>query len=483
MQFPKNFLWGGATAANQLEGGWNQDGKGDSIADHLTSGSRFEPRYYTEQIDTKKYFYPTHEGIDHYHRYQEDIQLFAEMGFKIYRLSINWTRIFPKGIEEEPNEEGLLFYKKIFKECKKFGIEPLVTISHYETPFYLAKTFGGWRNRKLIDYFYTYCETLFRYYQGDVKYWLTFNEMNVLCHPIGGYTAGAILPKTDSPISMDIKDTVAYRNERFQALHHQFVASGRVVKLAHEIDPNYQVGCMLAGGIQYPNTCRPEDALVSQQSKMRNTFLCGDVLVRGKYPSFVKHYFEQAQIKIEQAPEDEEILQSGCVDFYTFSYYMSSCVSVNEKPRNGEGNIITGLPNPYLEKSEWGWQIDPVGLRYYLNEVYGRYQIPLMVVENGLGAVDELTADKTIHDSYRIEYLKAHLAQMALAINEDGVDLIGFTSWGCIDLVSAGTGEMKKRYGYIYVDRDDEGQGSFDRIKKDSFYWYKNVIATNGSQL
>lgn len=471
MVFPKGFLWGGATAANQCEGGWNEGGKGESIPDHMRAGGLHKRRVMTEEIDPQGY-YPNHEGIDFYHRYKEDIALFAEMGFTVFRLSIAWSRIFPKGDETEPNEEGLAFYDQVFDECRKHGIEPLVTISHFELPYALAENYGGFANRQTIDFFVRYATTLFERYKDKVKYWLTFNEINFGTLPLGGRNLLGILDKEDN------------EERRYQALHHMFIASALSVKIGHEINPEFNIGCMLAYMTMYPLTCKPEDALANQELVKKLNWFCGDVQVKGKYPYYMKHYFEKQNIHLEFAANDEKILREGTVDFYTFSYYMTSCVTA-DLDENGDrvgGNLFGGVKNNYLETSEWGWQIDPVGLRFTLNELYDRYEIPLMIVENGLGAVDHVEEDGTIHDSYRIEYFRRHIEEMGKAI-EDGVDLIGYTPWGCIDLVSGGTGEMSKRYGFIYVDKDDEGKGTFDRSRKDSFYWYKKVIASNGGEL
>ncbi|OTO72844.1 MULTISPECIES: 6-phospho-beta-glucosidase [unclassified Enterococcus] len=471
MVFPKGFLWGGATAANQCEGGWNEGGKGESIPDHMRAGGLHKRRVMTEEIDPQGY-YPNHEGIDFYHRYKEDIALFAEMGFTVFRLSIAWSRIFPKGDETEPNEEGLAFYDQVFDECRKHGIEPLVTISHFELPYALAENYGGFANRQTIDFFVRYATTLFERYKDKVKYWLTFNEINFGTLPLGGRNLLGILDKEDN------------EERRYQALHHMFIASALAVKIGHEINPEFNIGCMLAYMTMYPLTCKPEDALANQELVKKLNWFCGDVQVKGKYPYYMKHYFEKQNIHLEFAADDEKILREGTVDFYTFSYYMTSCVTA-DLDENGDrvgGNLFGGVKNNYLETSEWGWQIDPVGLRFTLNELYDRYEIPLIIVENGLGAVDHVEEDGTIHDSYRIEYFRRHIEEMGKAI-EDGVDLIGYTPWGCIDLVSGGTGEMSKRYGFIYVDKNDEGKGTFDRSRKDSFYWYKKVIASNGGEL
>ncbi|BCN32466.1 glycoside hydrolase family 1 protein [Anaeromicropila herbilytica] len=476
-QFRKDFLWGGATAANQFEGAWNVDGKGASTSDMCTGGSHTVPKRITRSIEEGT-FYPSHEAIDFYHHYKEDIALFAEMGFKVFRLSIAWTRIFPTGMETEPNEEGLAFYDRVFDECKKYGIEPLVTISHYEMPFALTEKYNGWVGRECIDHYVRYCEAIFKRYQGKVKYWLTFNEINAGAMPLGNFLSLGILNEgtTDFVHQVDIPEL------RFQGLHHQFVASAKAVKLAHEKYPEYKMGCMIAYMTTYPLTCNPDDVMKAQQANQISNWLCSDVHVRGAYPSFAERYFEDNNIRIKMEDRDLEILKEGCVDFYTFSYYMTTCVTANEDADNIGGNLIGGVKNPYLKASDWGWQIDPKGLRYTLNEIYGRYEIPLMVVENGLGASDEISEDGSINDDYRINYLREHIEEMKEAV-KDGVDLMGYTPWGCIDLVSASTGEMKKRYGFIYVDKYDDGTGDLSRRKKKSFDWYKKVIASNGEEL
>lgn len=450
MKFPENFLWGGATAANQCEGAWNEDGKGISVSDICTGGKRGQSKMITPVLQEGT-FYPSREAIDHYHRFREDIALFAEMGFKVYRFSIAWTRIFPNGDEAEPNEAGLKHYEEVIDECLKYGIEPLITISHYEMPFGLTKKCNGWVSRDTIGYFINYCRVIFTRYKGKVKYWLTFNEINSATSHKG-------------------------------ALHHMFVASAEAVRLAHEIDSDYKVGNMLLYSCAYPLSCNPDDVLKTQEYNRIMNYFCSDVQCRGCYPSYMNRYFKERNIYIEKATDDEKILKEGKVDFFTFSYYMSSCHTADLSKKKGEGNILGGVNNPYLKASEWGWQIDPKGLRYSLNEIYDRYQIPIMIVENGLGAYDKIESDGSINDDYRIEYLRQHIEQMAEAI-KDGVDLIGYTPWGCIDLVSSSTGEYAKRYGFIYVQKYDDGTGNFNRRRKKSFEWYKKVIATNGEDL
>ncbi|MGO3790565.1 MAG: 6-phospho-beta-glucosidase [Enterococcus gilvus] len=465
-KFPSNFLWGGAIAANQCEGAYLEDGKGLTVQDVTRKGWHEAPTKEPMEDNLKLV------GIDFYHRYKEDIRLFAEMGFKVFRLSIAWARIFPHGDEQEPNEAGLAFYDAVFDECLKYGIEPLVTLSHYETPLHLTQTYDGWRNRKMIDFFEHYVRTVFERYKGKVKYWLTFNEINSITHV--PFLSGGINTPKDELTRQDI----------YQAIHHELVASSRAVRACHERIPEAQIGCMILGVPVYPLTPKPEDVLQSLATERENFFF-SDVQVRGYYPSYSKRLFKENEIQLDIHPQDLEDLKHT-VDFVSFSYYMSICESADPTKEAGEGNIIGGIPNPYLKASEWGWQIDPKGLRYYLNILYDRYQKPVFIVENGLGAVDELitleNGDKTVIDDYRIEYMNDHLVQVAEAI-KDGVPVMGYTSWGCIDLVSFTTAEIKKRYGMIYVDRNSDGSGTLARYKKKSFNWYKEIIASNGNSL
>lgn len=466
-EFPKGFLWGGATAANQCEGAYDKDGKGLSIQDIMPKGV-MAPRTEVPTEDNMKLI-----GIDFYNRYKEDIKLFAEMGFKVFRMSIAWSRIFPKGDEATPNEAGLKFYDDVFDECLKYGIEPFVTLSHYETPLHLSKEYDGWLNRDLIKFYENYVTTVFTRYKDKVKYWLTFNEINsILMVPFmsgGIWTERAKL----SP------------QQLFQAIHHEFVASASAVKIAHAINLDFKVGCMVLSMPIYPLTPNPDDVIAAFKKEHMHSFFA-DVHARGEYPGYMKRFFRESGIEIEFAEGDAEILKNT-VDFISFSYYSSTCVTVNDElKKQGKGNIFGGIENPNLKSSKWGWQIDPQGLRLSLNQLWERYQKPLFIVENGLGAEDELVDDengnKTVIDDYRIEYLNDHLVQVREAIL-DGVDLMGYTSWGCIDLVSASTAQLKKRYGFIYVDRHDDGTGTLARYKKKSFDWYKEVIASNGSNL
>lgn len=478
--FPKGFLWGGATAANQIEGGWNQDGKGLTTAEvvkkaqnHLviSAGDVTKEDLDIAIADETDEMYPKRRGIDFYHRYKEDIKLFAEMGFKAFRLSIAWARIFPNGDESEPNEAGLKFYDDVFNECHKYGIEPVVTISHYEMPLNLTVKQNGWESRKTIDNFTRYTEVLFNRYKGIVKYWMTFNEINAI---VGGFFGTGAVDK-----HLSVKEQ---GNLRYQAVHHQFVASAIAVKQCHKIDPDAKIGCMLARMQTYPKSSNPEDVRETQLQDQLNLFFT-DVQVRGEYPEFINRYFKENGIEITMEPDDEKIIKEGTVDYLSFSYYMSSVTTASDNLEHFSGEFIAGTEkNPYLETTDWGWQIDPIGLRITLNEMWDRYRVPLFVVENGLGAVDELTPDHKVHDSYRIDYLRKHIEQLKEAV-KDGVNLMGYTTWGPIDLISAGTSEMSKRYGFIYVDQDDEGKGTLKRYKKDSFDWYKKVIESNGEDL
>lgn len=468
--FGKDFLWGASTAANQVEGGWNEGGKGVSVIDVQARGINC-PREQTPGVLPDRY-YSSHKASDFYHHYKEDIALFAEMGLKAYRMSIAWTRIYPNGTEETPNEEGLRFYDAVFDELHKYGIEPVVTTSHYEPPYKLSLR-DGWANREMIGHYLKFCRTIFTRYKGKVKYWLTFNEINCALVPFGIMTACGVYSGI-----FDEKNT---EQLRFQALHHQFVASAKAVALAHEIDPDCKVGCMVASMLNYPLTCDPQDMLLTQQTNQMKHMFCGDVMVRGAYPGYAKRYLKEHGITIAVAPEDAEVLKRGTVDFYAFSYYMTNCCGRDPNADKTAANLVDGLKNPYLEASEYGWQIDPSGLRYVMNEMYDRYQIPLMIVENGLGARDTLDGD-AVHDPYRIEYLREHIKAMSEAV-EDGVEVLGYMPWSAIDLIALSTGNIEKRYGFIYVDADNEGSGSYRRICKDSFYWYKKVIASDGRDL
>ena len=456
MGFPEGFLWGGATAANQIEGAYAEDGKGLSVQDVLPGGV-VKPASAGPTPDNLKL-----EAIDFYHRYQQDIALFAEMGFKVFRLSIAWSRIFPRGDEAEPNAAGLAFYDRVIDELLAHNIVPLVTLSHYELPLHLAQEYGGWTNRKLIGFYENFARTVFEHFRGRVQYWLTFNEINSILHfPI----LAGILNTTD-------------KQDLYQAIHHELVASARVTKIAHEVDAINKIGCMVLAMPRYPLTPNPDDVWAALDAA-HDDFTFGDVHCRGTYPGYFLRKLREAGIELDITEQDRIDLRNT-VDFVSFSYYMSVCESATDTTR-GPGNLIGGVPNPTLAASQWGWQIDPVGLRIILNEYWDRWQKPLFIVENGLGARDELV-DGTVADDYRIAYMNDHLVQVGEALS-DGVEVLGYTSWGCIDLVSMSTAEMSKRYGFIYVDRNDDGSGTLQRYRKKSFYWYKDVIASNGATL
>ncbi len=475
MSLSKDFLWGGAVAAHQVEGGWNEGNKGPSVADVMTAGSHGVPRKITPQIIEGEN-YPNHEAIDFYHRYKEDIALFAEMGFKCFRTSIGWSRIFPMGDEVTPNEEGLKFYDDLFDECLKYNIEPVVTLSHFEMPFHLVKKYGGWRNRRMIEFFERFSRVCFERYHKKVKYWMTFNEINNQANYVGD-----LAPFTNSGIIYEEGED--REKIMYQAAHYELVASALAVKIGHEINPNLQIGCMIAMTPIYPFSCAPNDMMMSVGA-MHKRFWFLDVHARGYYPGYMVKFFERQGYNLDITEEDEDILLDGCVDYIGFSYYMSFATKLNRENPNFDYNEETDLcNNPYIEKTEWGWPIDPVGLRYSLNWFYDHYQLPMFIVENGFGAVDVKEEDGSVHDQYRIDYLAAHIQEMKKAVEIDGVELMGYTPWGCIDLVSFSTGEMKKRYGFIYVDKNNDGSGTLERSKKDSFEWFKKVIATNGEDL
>lgn len=473
MKFPKDFLWGGATAANQCEGAYLEGGKGLGTVDLLPLGSE---RFAISAGNIKGYecekgvYYPSHMATDFYHRYKEDIALMAEMGFRCFRLSIAWSRIFPAGDDAAANEEGLEFYDKVFDECQKYGIEPVVTLCHFDVPVALMIKYGSWKNRKMIDLFQKYCETVFTRYRDKVRYWITFNEINMVLH----------LPFVAAGVEINSEDQ---DQVKYTAAYHQLLASAYAVAAGHRINPEFKIGCMLAAGQTYPYTCAPDDVWEAMQ-KDRESFALTDVQVRGELPSYLLRKLEKKGICLPEVPGDREMLKNNTVDYIAISYYASRLASADKdmvQEMTG-GNVFATLKNPYLKRSQWGWQIDPLGLRITLNAIYDRYQIPVFVVENGLGAEDNPDENGNIEDDYRIEYLREHIKALGDSI-ADGVPVIGYTVWGCIDLVSASTGEMRKRYGMVYVDLDDQGNGTRNRLKKKSFYWYKSVIDSNGEKL
>ena len=488
MSFPKGFLWGGDISANQCEGGWNEGGKSPNMTDYHLGGNKNTPRMATYIMPDGTYgktpamiencilpegaklacipgeFYPNHKATDFYHHYKEDIAMFAEMGFKAFNLTLSWARIFPKGIKEGINPEGVAFYHDVFNECLKYGIEPLVHLYKYDMPAFYIEELGGWSNRVLIDEFVAFGKVAIDEFK-EVTYWSTFNEINA--------AQMSILDMNDQP----------QVQKQYQVLHNQLVASAYVVKYLHDNYPNKKIGCMQAGLFCHAMTCDPEDELLNQKMMQTNFYYAGDVFVRGYYPGYAKRIWKEYNISLDITEEDTKILKEGTVDFFEFSYYFSNVVTTHKDAQGAKGNLnFTGAKNPYLKESDWGWAIDPKGLTFFLHEIYDRYQIPLMNCENGLGAFDTLEEDGSVHDPYRIDYHREHIKAMSQAIDE-GVDLMGYTTWGCIDLVSASTGEIRKRYGFIYVDVDDFGNGTYKRYKKDSFDYIAKVFKSNGEEL
>lgn len=466
MTFPNGFLWGGATSASQIEGAYNRDGKGLSTADMMTLAKMDEGRQITREILEDDY-YPSHQGINHYDRYEEDISLFAEMGFKVYRFSFAWSRIFPNGDDKQVNQAGLNFYDKVVDLCLSYGIEPLVTLQHFDTPMGLSK-YGFWQGRQVVDHFTHYAETVMSHFKGRVKYWLTFNEINVM----------STMPWNAGGIALDAGEDV-----KMIAAYHQLLASAKAVVIGHNIDPEMQIGMMYNGHFSYPNSSNPEDIMGNERFQQKMLFYA-DVQCRGEYPGYKLKELEELKFELPIQSGDLEALKKGTVDFISFSYYLTHVCGANTQGiLKGLNGLETGYKNPHLKRTQWGWAIDPIGLRFALNTLYYRYQLPVMVVENGLGAVDEVTEEGQIHDDYRIDYIRGHLIEMEKAIDLDGVDVMGYTSWGTIDLISASKGEMDKRYGFIYVDYDNYGKGTGDRLRKDSFYWYQKVIESNGTSI
>ena len=491
MSFREDFLWGGASAANQYEGGYLSGGKGLAVADALTGGDGIHgvPRTFiakmpdgtmkkfgnmeevplgAEVIVDENTYYPSHVATDFYHHWKEDLALSAEMGFKCFRMSINWTRIFPNGDDETPNEEGLQFYEDVFKECKRLGMEPLVTIYHFDCPLHLANAYDGWVSKHTLEAFKRYAKLLFERYKGLVHYWLTINEINI----------------NTNFMMNGVHDHISNRQNAEQARYNLFVGSAYAVKVGHEIDPENKIGLMIAHGVSYPYSCDPKDVFAELDDSRHGKWLYGDVQVRGKYPQWKINELKREGITLDKDPGDDELLKEGVVDFYSFSYYSSQAIAAKtDDKESSAGNQSHGVKNPHLQASEWGWTIDPLGLRITLIEIYDRYQIPLMIVENGLGALDKVEEDGSVHDPYRINYMRDHIQMMKDAVEIDGVDLMGYTPWGSIDLVSAGTGEMRKRYGFVYVNMDDDGNGDLSRSKKDSFFYMKKVYESNGEDL
>ena len=475
-KFPKKFLWGGAVAACQIEGAYDVDGRGLSTSDLRAYDKNLDRTNIAQEggdtlagikaalKDTTSYF-PKRHGIDFYHTYKEDLDLMKELGLKAFRTSISWSRIFPNGDELEPNEKGLQFYDRLIDEIIKNGMEPIITMSHYDIPIHLVIEYGGFANRKMIEFFVRYAKVLLERFKGKVKYWIVCNQINLV--------------PTVNFGSLGLYDDQAENMEElmYQAVHNQFVAGAKVVELARKIDPEAIMGTMVADGTMYPATCKPEDVVLAMR-KNRMQYYFTDVQFRGEYPIYALRYFEENDIHICMEPDDEALLKSNTFDYLAISYYYSKIVDSTKntiKPFDAE-------QNSYLKPTPWEWRADPLGFYNSLSQYWDRYQKPLIIAENGLGALDKVEEDGSIHDQYRTEYLKLHIEQLKECI-KDGVDIFGYLSWGPIDIVSSSSAEMSKRYGYIYVDLDDFGQGTGKRSKKDSFYWYQNVINSNGEEL
>ncbi|MGM0340627.1 glycoside hydrolase family 1 protein [Enterococcus sp. AZ007] len=475
MKLSKDFLWGGSIAAHQLEGAYNEGGKGLNTMDLFTSGSYETPRKITETLQDDQ-LYPSHTAIDFYHRYEEDIELFAEMGFRALRISIDWSRIFPNGDDPEPNKEGLEYYHKVLDKLIEKGIEPIVTLFHFELPVAIVKNYNSWLSRETIELYLKFVKTVVSEYKGKVTKWITFNEMNHIdpqteASDIFTY----ILAGLEYSKMTDKKQTLATLG------YNMTLASVKAVKIIREIDPKNQAGCVFGLAPSYPKTCKPEDVLLSFQDTIRDFYQI-DAMMLGEFPKYKLFEFKKNGIELEITEEDQAAFKEGILDFIGLNYYMSA-VSSTEAEAKAQEALFGGEVNPYLEKSDWGWTVDPIGLRYLLNFVYRKYQKPIIICENGLGAVDQVAENGEVQDTYRIDYLQQHLSQLKKAVLEDGVECFGYLMWGPIDLVSASTGEMKKRYGFIYVDKQDDGSGDLSRSRKASYYWYQKLIETNGEEL
>lgn len=476
MKLKKDFFWGGSIAAHQVEGAWQEGGKGPAIMDFATAGSKDVPRKFTKEIYPNEK-YPSHEGIDFYHRYKEDIKLFAEMGFTSLRFSIDWSRIFPNGDDDEPNKEGIIFYTKVIDELLKYGIEPIVTLYHFEMPINLVERYGSWANRKVIDFYLRYVETVLLAFKGKVKYWITFNEMNHIdpqteASDMFTYILAGL---KYSELEGDKKRTLALIG------YNMTLAGVKASKLIHQIDKNAHVGCVFGIMPMYPVDCNPINAINAFKETDRDFYQI-DAMCNGEFPSYKLREYEDMGIDFSISQSDQKAFEEGKIDFIGLNYY-SSGIARYEGDEEQEETLFGGVQNPYLEKSKWGWAIDPIGIRYLLNYTYRKYGLPIIICENGLGAADTLNEDNTIHDDYRIDYLEKHISELKKAVEEDYVECFGYLTWGPIDLISATTGEMAKRYGFIYVNKNDDGTGDLSRIRKDSFNWYKKVIETNAERL
>ncbi len=482
MKFPEDLLWGSASADFQYEGGFGEGGRGNVTGDYVTNGSHTVPRMMTyimpdgttgasamrtsipegakAYLDETKY-YPSHQATDFYHHYKEDIQLLSDMGLNCLRFSICWGRIFPTGEEETPNEEGLAFYEDIIDTCLENNMEPLITICHDEVPVYLSDEYDGWSSRHTIDCYLKLCKALFERFSSKVKYWITFNEINVL----SGFSHLGVH-------SCEPQAT-------FQAVHHMFIANSLAIKMAKEYREDCMVAVMYALSPVYSLTCKPEDVFAQLDVRRRTLFYI-DVMARGYYPNYADKMFKELGVEIKMEPGDEDIIKANTIDYIAFSCYRSTTASAKTKLD------LTGLSfdtNPYLEQTAWGWPIDPQSIRFVCNEIYDRYQKPLFIVENGMGEVDVPDENLYVNDAYRIDYLNDHFKEIQKAVEIDKIPVLGYTMWGGVDLVSLSTGEMKKRYGWIYVDMDDLGNGTLKRVPKASYYWMKEFMETKGQNL
>lgn len=475
--FPEGFLWGGAVAACQVEGAYDADGRGLSTSDihifdkdvdrkHVEREGGGTLAYIKKAAADKEGYYPKRYGIDFYHTYKEDLALLKEMGFRTFRTSISWSRIFPKGDEEQPNEAGLKFYDDLIDEMHRDGIEPIITMSHYDIPLHLVTEYGGFANRKVIDFFVKYARVLLERYKGRVKYWIVFNQVNL----VPGIQFGSLGIYNDQAENME--------ELMYQAVHNQFVAAARTKELAEQIDPEAMIGTMLADFTCYPASCKPEDVVQTMQLNRIQQYFFSDVQLRGEYPGYMLRYFRDRGIHLEISEEDEELLKNNKMEFLAIAYYASKIVDSTKNKLEP----FDVSQNPNLKPTPWDWRMDPLGLYNCMSQYWDRYEVPLMIAENGFGALDTVEADGSIHDEYRIDYYRQHIAQLKECIR-DGVDILAYCAWGPIDIVSSSTAEMSKRYGFIYVDQDDYGKGTKKRLRKDSFYWYKKVIASNGEEL
>lgn len=475
-EFPKDFLWGGAVAACQIEGAYDVDGRGLSTSDLRAYDPNLKRANIKKEggdtrsgikaaIQDKTSYFPKRYGIDFYHTYKQDLALLKELGLKAFRTSISWSRIFPNGDEEQPNEKGLQFYDQLIDEIIKNGMEPIITMSHYDFPIHLVTEYGGFANRNVIDFFVNYAKVLLQRYKGKVTYWIVCNQVNL----VPAVQFGSLGIYEDQSNHME--------ELMYQAVHHQFIAGAKVVKLAREIDPNAKMGTMVADGTFYPATCNPEDVILTLK-KNRMQYYFTDVQLRGEYPGYALRYFKENNIQLDMRPQDLALLKTHTMDFLAVSYYYSKIVDA----RKNTMEPFDGEQNPYLKPTPWEWRADPLGLYNSLSQYWDRYQKPLMIAENGLGALDVVEKDGSIHDEYRINYLQQHITQVKECI-KDGAHIFAYLSWAPIDIVSSSSAEMSKRYGYIYVDLDDYGKGSGQRMKKDSFFWYQHVIQTNGEDL